>query len=88
MLAGFRAEDYFIIRNIYFEYNAYELDAEAKKGSWTPLYADEYPTSYIEVIGHTDARGKRWFTITNYLFNAHGWLSIILQKKELKNHVL
>ncbi len=58
MLAGFRAEDYFIIRNIYFEYNAYELDAEAKK-EVERLYTlmNENPTLYIEVIGHTDARG-------------------------------
>ncbi len=78
LLAGFRAEDYFIIRNIYFGYNEYILDEEGKR-EVERLYVlmNENPGLYIEVIGHTDARGaaiynhklslQRSRTVINYL---------------------
>lgn len=78
VLAGFRAQDYYIIRNIYFDYNAYTLNEEGKR-EVERLYVlmNENPSLYIEVIGHTDARGaavynhklslQRSRTVINYL---------------------
>jgi len=58
LVDGFRADDYYVIRNIYFEYNSYELTSKAKK-EVEKLFVlmNENPDLYIEVIGHTDARG-------------------------------
>jgi outer membrane protein OmpA-like peptidoglycan-associated protein len=78
LVAGFRAEDYHVIKNIYFDYNSYELNKGGLK-EVEKLYAimNENVELYIEVIGHTDARGaavynhklsiQRSRTVINYL---------------------
>jgi outer membrane protein OmpA-like peptidoglycan-associated protein/tetratricopeptide (TPR) repeat protein len=78
LVDGFRSEDYFFIQNIYFEYNAYELDPEGKRIA-EQLFSvmNEHPDLFVEVIGHTDARGlaiynhklslQRSRTVINYL---------------------
>ncbi len=55
---------YYVIRNIYFDYNEYALNRDAIiEIEKLQKVMQENPSLYIEVIGHTDTRGSREYNL-------------------------
>ncbi|MBI4648096.1 MAG: OmpA family protein [Bacteroidia bacterium] len=51
--------EYYIIRNIYFDFNSYEPSREAKiELEKLNKLISENPSLFLEIIGHTDSKGS------------------------------